>query len=285
MTEMLSIKAIAGAQAKAYDSGFSATFGSLFQLRHRLSVYKDASDMFAKIPVVDSTQGPVLQCSYEHFLSVKSALDSAKLGVVQSAQSVKQHYPYDYWSMKSALDYAETVASSRPRRKWYGARRNVRSAAIVKSGTSQVIVIDGRRRDVVSISDYSSGGKIKFRHHHAPEANTWLAGRYRVPSDHLSWFVAAGTVSLPVFGYELLLAKGSLKENLFKSLAVTAALLAVPIILTGIDMLPRKARKPADAERVLEPQEFLDEAAAACTVIEEALKSVERDINRVLFRF
>jgi hypothetical protein len=279
MNEMPSFKAIAGAHAKAYDSGFSATCNSLSELKRKLSLYKDASDTLAKIPVVDSTQGPTLQCSYEYFLSVKSALDSAKLGVVRSAQDVRQHYPYEYWSMKSALDYAGGVASSRPRRKWYGARRNVRSAVIVESGHAQVMVIEGKRRDVVSTSGYPSGGEMKFMHQHFPEGEIQ-------PYTHLNyteWVLAAGTVSAAFFAYELMFAKGSLDENMVTSGAVAAALLvAVPAISMVMDILPRKAKKPRDTEQVLEPQQFLAEAGAMCADIEVALASMEREIGSVL---
>lgn len=245
MGEILSIRAITDAQTKAYSSGLSATCNSLSELRRRLNSYKDASDGIAK------------------------------LGIVQAAQGVRRVYNYEYWSMKSALDYAEAAATSRPHRKWYGVRRNVRSAAIVESGQVRAMVIEGRKREAISTSAYQSGNKVKFEHQHAPEGKNWAAN---LLLDTMEWFLATGAVSLAFSGYEIFFAKGSLKENLIKSLAVTLALLIIPVLSIVTDMFHKK---PEVAERVLEPQQFMAEARAACVDINGALKSMEREIGWV----
>ena len=179
MGEILSIRAITDAQTKAYSSGLSATCNSLSELRRRLNSYKDASDGIAK------------------------------LGIVQAAQGVRRVYNYEYWSMKSALDYAEAAAASRPHRKWYGVRRNVRSAAIVESGQVRAMVIEGRKREAISTSAYQSGNKVKFEHQHAPEGKNWAAN---LLLDTMEWFLATGAVSLAFSGYEIFFAKGTVSK-------------------------------------------------------------------------
>ena len=275
MSELLSIKAIAAARAKAYDSGLSATCKSLSELRRNLSAYKEASEGIAKLGIVQSAPGIMHLCLYTDWRTI-SALENAKLGIVQSARDVRQRCSYEYWSLKSALDYAGVVATSRPRSNWYGARREVRSAACVESGQARAVVIDGRRMDVVSTFANPSGSEMRFRHEHGPEVKNWTSHLF---PDYPTWFISAGAVSMTFSGYELLLAKGSPTGNLIKSIVVTAALMVVPAISKVIDMLPKRTKKPEDAERVLEPQQFLAEVVATYSYIVETLKSMESELG------